>query len=342
MVNGSGMLIRQYAYDQARKNQGKEVKILSERELCKVFNVSRPTVRKSLDELVSEGILVIHKGKGTFTNPTIFKEDYMPGNKLSVGIIVGSGSNVVYDRFFWGIISEAGKVICDDFGDVRLIQTVSDNEKIVEEIMLLNLDALIWVHPATNRTQAIENIQEHGMPVICVNRIPDGDNVSFVSTDFYEAGRTTAEYFLRKGHKKTLFIVDTTYRPYNKFYTGYRDIFSENKIDFDDHLVISNETDIMTEINNLLRFKIEFTACFAMGNFIWTAIEALKTIHGEDFRKKYDLLTTYSSRGEFLDCPYININPYELGRGAALELKAIVTGKQQLPVRVKLKPEIIE
>ncbi len=342
MVSGTGMSIREYAYDQARKNQGKEVKILSERALCEIFNVSRPTVRKSLDELVEEGILVIHRGKGTFTNPSLFKEHYLPGSKLSVGIIVGSGRSVVYDGFFWSIISEVGKVFCNDFGDVRLVQTVNENEKAIEEIMLLNVDALVWIHPTETREAVIEKIQERGLPVMCVNRIPSSPELNYVSTDFYAAGQASADYLLSKGHEKSLFVANTSVDKYKEFYNGYRNSFSKHNIDFDERLNIFDEDEVMNDIETLLRFKIDFTACFAMGTNVWTVIEALKNYYGKDFEKKYNLLTTYSSRGKFLECPFVNINPGELGKRAALELKAIVTEKKQSPVRIKLKPEIIE
>lgn len=342
MANGSGMLIRQYAYDQARKTPGREVKILSERELCKIYNVSRPTVRKSLDELVDEKILIIRKGQGTFTNPGAFKEAYLPGNKLSVGIVVGTGKHVTYDRFFWGIISEAGKVICDDFGEVRLLQVVSDNEKAADELLLLNLDGLIWIHPTEERIQAVEMIQKKGLPVICVNRVLTGKNINYVSTDFYAAGQNIAEYLLNKGHQKVLFIADTSVKSYQELYRGYRDVFPKYKIDFDEHLTILKTDEIITDINNLFRFKIEFTACFAIGTHIWTAIEAFKMTCGKNFREKYELVTTYSSCGKFLDCPFVNINPHELGRIVALELGKLVAEKQKSPLKIKLTPDIME
>ena len=40
--------------------------IPSEMELCRIFDVSRPTVRQAISELVSEGALRKEKGKGTF------------------------------------------------------------------------------------------------------------------------------------------------------------------------------------------------------------------------------------------------------------------------------------
>lgn len=344
MVNGSGMLIRQYAYDQARKHPGKEIKILSERELCKVFSVSRPTVRKALDELVSEDMLIIHKGKGTFTNPSmsVFRELYLPSHKLSVGIVVSSGQNVVYDHFFWDMISGVGQVICDNFGDIRMVQTASDNEKLIEEIMLLQLDALIWIHPTEIRGSAIETLQSRGLPVMCVNRMIAGDNINYVSTDFYTAGKNAAKYLLDKGHKTQLFIAETNKPSQRKFYDGYCDMFNEYGLELDERLVVNSANDIINDIKNIIRFKIEFTACFAMGDLVWSAIEAFKQAGVSDYRTKYELLTTYSSGGKYLDCAFVNINPYDLGKRAALELTSLVLDKTIGPVRVKLSPEVIE
>jgi GntR family transcriptional regulator len=43
-----------------------------ENELCEVLNVSRPTIRQALSELVTEGYLNRYKGKGTFvSNPKV-------------------------------------------------------------------------------------------------------------------------------------------------------------------------------------------------------------------------------------------------------------------------------
>ena len=42
--------------------------IPSESEFCRMFHVSRMTVRKALDELVAQGVLYKEKGRGTFVS----------------------------------------------------------------------------------------------------------------------------------------------------------------------------------------------------------------------------------------------------------------------------------
>lgn len=47
--------------------------IPSEAELCRIYNVSRITVRKALNDLVHEGMLYTRQGKGTFVAPHKFR-----------------------------------------------------------------------------------------------------------------------------------------------------------------------------------------------------------------------------------------------------------------------------
>lgn len=48
-------------------------KIPSEMEFCQELDLSRPTVRQAVAELVADGVLEIHKGKGTFVTEEVEK-----------------------------------------------------------------------------------------------------------------------------------------------------------------------------------------------------------------------------------------------------------------------------
>ena len=47
---------------------GSDNKLPSELELCDIYSVSRVTVRKAIDVLVSDGVLIKQRGKGTYLN----------------------------------------------------------------------------------------------------------------------------------------------------------------------------------------------------------------------------------------------------------------------------------
>lgn len=50
-------------------------KIPTEKELCKIYNVSKITVRRAVEELVADGLLLKRQGKGTYVlEPKITKE----------------------------------------------------------------------------------------------------------------------------------------------------------------------------------------------------------------------------------------------------------------------------
>lgn len=58
----------------------------SERELCHIFNVSRPTIRKALEKLEMENIIVKIPGRGTFYIGSKVPIDYSDSNHNGLGL----------------------------------------------------------------------------------------------------------------------------------------------------------------------------------------------------------------------------------------------------------------
>lgn len=67
LVESKNHVVKKYIMDLIHKRIYNEGQLIdSETTLCERLNVSRMTVRKALDELVSEGIIYKEKGRGTF------------------------------------------------------------------------------------------------------------------------------------------------------------------------------------------------------------------------------------------------------------------------------------
>ena len=58
-------------------------KIPSEPQLVKIYNVSRVTVRKAIEQLVNDNILIKKHGKGTFVKSAVFTENYFCGGSFT-------------------------------------------------------------------------------------------------------------------------------------------------------------------------------------------------------------------------------------------------------------------
>lgn len=67
------ILIEKIDNKELKENQ----KIPSERELCVLYDISRPTARKAIEELVKSGYIYKEHGKGSFVNHERYKQEFM-------------------------------------------------------------------------------------------------------------------------------------------------------------------------------------------------------------------------------------------------------------------------
>ena len=86
----------QDSFKEKFKNQPYYSALPGERELCQMFDVSRPTIRKVLDYLEEEGIIERVQGRGTFYIGNKMPIDYSDQSNHGIGL--------------YSILSYAGKI----------------------------------------------------------------------------------------------------------------------------------------------------------------------------------------------------------------------------------------
>jgi GntR family transcriptional regulator len=111
-----------------------------EDELCRIYDVSKVTVREAIQELVREGYLTRHQGKGTFVAYTVPHLGIVMRTRLSENMF-GEEVKVrreVIERGFREVASDIKKVLITEDADIYYIlsRIIIDDELFNEEIFV--------------------------------------------------------------------------------------------------------------------------------------------------------------------------------------------------------------
>ena len=270
------MRIRQYVVDEVYKNPEHERQILSERELCQLFSVTRPTVRRALKDLVDDEFLAIRPGRGTFTNPAKAKHFAENKEALFLGIIVGDGKLVYHDSFYWHLLTGAGNEIVDRNCYMRIINLIGRDLKIVDEIKPMRLDGLIWICPPPSTEKIIAGINDEcHLPVISVNRILHG-NINYVSMNYEQEGYDITRFMLDKGLHKIVYAgLAEDDETSDLFLLGARRAFTESAVPFNNKFVLNGIDDAADDLEKMIELGVEVQAVYSEGRCLKNIVKVL-------------------------------------------------------------------
>jgi DNA-binding LacI/PurR family transcriptional regulator len=203
------MKIRQYVFGLIAnaKVVGGTLKINTEEELCKIFGVSRITVRKALTHLVDEGLLVRMPSLGTFIRPEIVDRYSMRfEKKLAIGLIYADGMATFMEEFFMAQVEKVLECLRANNCIARLIYFNGDPEREAELLSKGKLDGIIWLAPDRKHIPVLRIFKSCHVPVVATFPIFISDEFDSVAMDYYKCGYTVAKYLLGRGHREILYI----------------------------------------------------------------------------------------------------------------------------------------
>src|SRR5690554_331880 len=114
-----------------------EEKIPSERELCKRYSVSRTTIRKAIDELVVEGILIRRSGRGTFVSGNGLEEKKKTGNVLFLRCVhsdISHSTSEIKDDIFYPKVLAGVEIAASKNNYHCLYKIINENDFNEEEL----------------------------------------------------------------------------------------------------------------------------------------------------------------------------------------------------------------
>ena len=216
--------IRESLLHQVEKNPS--FRFPSERELCTLYGVSRPTVQKALSYFLERNLIVRRPGVGTML---------CKGKSVSleattaVKIIVPNSWSGWEDSLYFSQIL-AGVMSCLHKDDHQLtIQKYTDK---VKHLLLKSPEICsLWVSPGTVELEAMKMLVQNELNVISINRKIDYPNISYITTDHEYGAKVAIEYLLDRGHKDILFIGSLLIPQINnERYQGYLSAFQSRSI----------------------------------------------------------------------------------------------------------------
>lgn len=193
------MRVRQYLYNLISNCDGESMQIPPENELCRIFGVSRVTVRGAIRELIRENLLVTRRGLGTFIHPDAVPKQHI---RLPViGILSGDGRQT-YQSSDPTVMQAIRR--CAMLSESLYLPDSKAPERLLE-IIRNNIAGVIWTEPSPKLIPYLQAIRNSGKPLLLISNRFDRDFDS-VRDAPAERGVLLANHLVSLGHRHVLYL----------------------------------------------------------------------------------------------------------------------------------------
>lgn len=305
-----------------------------EHELCRIYNVSRPTVIHALKELTNEGLLIRIKSKGTFVAGTLESKGISHNKYTRVAFIVPDIEDVFISEIYRGIAdvtnSNGYKLIV--FSSERRVEKEMENLEMLKEI---RVDGAI-IFPNWGRINAgqILKLKKDKFPFVLIDRYFRDIDTDRVTVDNTKGAYIAVMHLAKLGHKKIAHIMGTENTGNEDRLEGYRKALGKANIPYNPDLIrkispvnygesIRFEPDDIggyKETKILLSKRPRATAIFAGNDYL--ALGAMRAVKEKKLKIPQDIALVGFDDLKFastLEVPFTTIRQpkYEIGKSAA-------------------------
>lgn len=257
------MRIRQYVVDLMIRHVAIDTRIMSERELCAKFDVSRTTARKALKELIDEGVLYVKPGKGMFGNAAMWRNSTLKSCRFhKIMVIHGSGRSIYIDGFLMDVLARLYDHLKLFPVLLQTLNCIGPIERTLEEIEMYSPDGIIWIRPFDNMAEVIAELRKK-IPVCVVGNLPVGAPFS-VTMNYRQAGQLAAAWFLDRGLSQSIFVGHAHESAIkSELLQGWKEEFATRGAVYNERLRIDIDSDMVGRMRELMKNKIEGIFTFA-------------------------------------------------------------------------------
>lgn len=272
-------------------------KFYTEHALAEMYNVSRQTVRKAIDLLVSEKILESKQGSGTYISSPMYTKK---NSSKIIGVIV-----TYFDEYiFPSIINGIEKVISSNGYHMQLASTRNDVEneaRALRSMIDAGVDAFI-IEPTKSalpmpkeNKKLYDDISNKNIPLIFLNSFYPGMDFPHVALDDVKAGYLAAKCLIDNGHKKIALCLKSDDIQGHLRYKGAICAANDNNITISMKNVLWFTTEdikyLEDDSNRILRFLKNSTALFCYNDQIAAKIFLILKEKGYNLPEDYSIIS---------------------------------------------------
>ena len=307
--------------------------LASERKLMQKFDVSRNTVRRVLNELTQEKLLIAEHGRG-------YRVLYSPeGREFAgrIGFAMHNDDDVFTNAVFRAVINEVFSRRLEPVVSIIDIKNENPTEKISR---LLAVTDAVFIHSTVLRTGTVlpetnfHRMLELPYPV-------EETALGGISADMYKGARMLTRHLIENGHRKIATLMADKPR-----FLGFERVMKQHRLTIAEHLQIpcrGYRHPAYEAMGELLKYRGEFTAVICQNDS--AALGAMERCFLEGVKVPEEVSIVGFDNihdSQFFPVPLTTAGiKLELMAKKALNmlLEGLRTGKCQSAA--KLKPELI-
>lgn len=213
-------------------------KLPTESELSLMFNVSRITSKRALDELENEKLIYRTRGKGSYVSPMSHSKN--DKSKVIAIVIPFEDSN--------GKLVESIRGVLDVLNRKGYFLTINRTEPVPEKERELlkalhheNVLGIIYYPSQDNFTfDLLYNFSLYNFPIVTIDKHFDGLPISYVIPDNFDGGYKATKHLLKLGHKRIAYLANSNLENKSSVkqrYYGYCKALIDNGILVDDNII---------------------------------------------------------------------------------------------------------
>ena len=191
-------------------------RFLSDHELVRLSKLSRPTVRRALEELCRDGWIERRHGLGTYIGPRLSLEtaphrlESVPGRARTgrMAVLVHFPGAFHFDWQSTGILDGMDEVAAANGISIELLGSRhGDPDAISRRLIQSRPDVLVCVSPRPHHVFIIAEARRTGIPVILTGSRLLSLGLPTVREDGAQGARMAVEHLAKRGHRRIGLVV---------------------------------------------------------------------------------------------------------------------------------------